>query len=77
MADSIEKRAENHRVPVRFVTRAMVKSAFTGHERGVFCVKMSGITAEKIENTFFAHQTRKRSQKGFRKLCLGNWEQVI
>ena len=33
MADSIEKRAENHRVPVRFVTRAMVKSAFTGHER--------------------------------------------
>src|SRR5207249_12225207 len=33
MADLIEKQAENRRVPVRFVTRAMVKSAFTDHKR--------------------------------------------
>src|SRR2546426_1974768 len=31
MADSIGGQAANSRIPVRFVTRAMVKSAFTGH----------------------------------------------
>ena len=33
MADSIGRQAENHQVPLKFVTRPMVKSTFAGHER--------------------------------------------
>ena len=33
MADSIGRQAENRRVPLRLVTRPMVKSTFAGHER--------------------------------------------